>query len=795
MPALTIRPADGGQLITRAASSDAGVPHYTVKRNIRRDLSDDIRREGHDYFNPIPTAEDSQDFPYPGPNGEPLRLIHVARRPNGEAAVIAGTKTTLWRFNLDLGSYVDDGYVDDGYFEEATRWEIIASGLSANGRRWEAVDIDGTTIFNNGDDLPLAYRVEWRFARPLYEMRELGMVSFGTIAETNGLLVGGDVTELREQDRDEVLNVIRSGTIKVSQAGFQSSGSIYATTVDGINLISSAPVFSAFDQGRTLVWSNNQKQKILTYVDPTHLTLEAGSSVPLGLTFYITDTSASLELHATNNFFTAEMVGRNVAWADGTVRRIASVISPTVAMTDVDVPVAAGEAFVENPITYLSKTALEAHWLAKATPITLSFDRRQYRVVWGEEGQPTRHGVAVPCEFVQDSFVMRTNRMNKSIEQYEEIAVIGAGVSQGTLLTTLAGTGPGILVMGNSSLQTGSGSMFRKSAVGSVAGYSDLQDEGAGILKMLVLQTRLVVYSDGNIFLGRYTGEATQPFEFEIIKVPHDRGLHFRNTLLSIRNTAHFYAGRNCFYSFDLTSRNPEPIQSFDLVSNNFFDYARLDDTDDIFAADNKVTQEFFIVCPANTTDPVLAYDYVYQTISTVDFSMSAAATVKAVTESLVAETDDWFLMGTTAGTLLQYGLATKTNSAWNAKEIYYRRNARPYSATKQSYTSKFASGLIHFGDAYNEKHLTSYVLQLSSLQGVSPNLTVAFYTALNESGPQTLFGTTYITDVDNHGLIPMHCTAHHVRDEVYTDIQYPVRFHSRTWDFQTIKSKSYHKR
>jgi hypothetical protein len=794
MPPVTVRPADGGQLITRAASSDAGVPHYTKKLNARRDLSDDIRREGWDYFNPLPGALDEQTFPFPGPDGKPLTLVHLVRRPNGESVIIAGNKNTLYRFNTDLAGYIADGYIADGYFEEPTRWQKIGDNFSDNGKRWEAKDIEGTTIFNNADDLPMAYRVEWRYARPLYELRELGIVCFGTIGEINSVLMGGDVTELRDQDRDEVLNVIRSGTIRAFQAGYQSSGSIYATS-DGTNVTASSAVFSAFDVGRTLVWFDNQRQQITAYVSPTQVTVAAGTAVPLGLTFAITDTTSSLEIKSNAAFFTPEMVGKMVAWADGSVRKITQYLSPTLVRTDVDVPVSAGEVFVENPITYLSKSALEAHWQAKSPPISLQFDRRQFRVLWGEEAAPERYGILINSKFSGGSKVILVDRMNQSIEQGETVGVTGAGVEQGVLFSQLTSVGPGIMVMADPALNTGSGGVYRKSSTGSIAGYDDLQGDGAGLLKMLMLQSRIVIYSDSHIFLGRFTGNVDRPFEFEIIKVEHGRALHYRNTLVSLQNTAHIFAGRTQFYSFDLTTRQPTPIEAFDLLSNLFYDYAAISDTESIYAADNELTQELWFVCPANAANPVLAYDYVYKTFSTIDFPFTCAATVKDAVNPLVAETSDCFLMGTAAGTLLVYGLTGKSNPAWSAKSYWYRRDVRPYSATPQSYWTKIASGMSHFGDAFNEKHFSNYVLQFSSLQGLSPTVSVNFYTALNESGPETLFGTVTIADADAHGLIPLHSVSHMMKDEVYTNVAYPVRFHSRTWEYYAVKSKSHHKK
>jgi len=47
-----VKPADGGTLITRAASADVGAQRYTAKVNWRRDLTDEMTREGVGLFQP-----------------------------------------------------------------------------------------------------------------------------------------------------------------------------------------------------------------------------------------------------------------------------------------------------------------------------------------------------------------------------------------------------------------------------------------------------------------------------------------------------------------------------------------------------------------------------------------------------------------------------------------------------------------------------------------------------------------------------------------------------------------------
>lgn len=164
------------------------------------------------------TLEERENF------GDAILLLHQAKRPNGQMAIIAGTEERLYRYRsagdglyVDEeggGPYVEEDYLDtdyiledtgtqyaeDDYFEEGdAQWEIIGSGFDADGSRWEAININGYTIFNNAVDLPQTFRVEESAVKPNYEMREAGVVSVGTIAEFNGIMMCGDVAILKEE--------------------------------------------------------------------------------------------------------------------------------------------------------------------------------------------------------------------------------------------------------------------------------------------------------------------------------------------------------------------------------------------------------------------------------------------------------------------------------------------------------------------------------------------------------------------------------------------------------------------
>src|SRR5689334_754986 len=103
---VTFKPSQGGQLMAALSSDSVGMGNYTIKRDFRRVLDREIRREGYDYFQPdhlLPLASQTLN----APSG--VNLLHEVRSPTGKTAVVAGTPTTLYRFTAAPGG----GYVSD----------------------------------------------------------------------------------------------------------------------------------------------------------------------------------------------------------------------------------------------------------------------------------------------------------------------------------------------------------------------------------------------------------------------------------------------------------------------------------------------------------------------------------------------------------------------------------------------------------------------------------------------------------------------------------------------------------
>ena len=189
---VTAKPTDGGQLFTALSKEFAGPANYIQKLDWRRELDQEIRREGYDWFSPS-GASDANGNAFPA--STEINLVHMVRRPNGEVAIIVGTKTHLYRYQKsDDVTYVSGDYFDSEYIDNTPdNWITIGSGYSSSGNRWQAVNINGYAVFNNGVDLPVSYRVEHETVTPLYELRENGIASVDSMAVYNGILMLGNI--------------------------------------------------------------------------------------------------------------------------------------------------------------------------------------------------------------------------------------------------------------------------------------------------------------------------------------------------------------------------------------------------------------------------------------------------------------------------------------------------------------------------------------------------------------------------------------------------------------------------
>jgi hypothetical protein len=219
-----LRPSDGGDLITRASADEVGGRNWIRKHEVRRDLDQEKRREGDVLFRPKAVAAedlaaDTQPFPNHPAVNEPIALSFTARRPNGQTAFICATPTRIFRyFALEDGDVFKDTGAGTPVYATAGAntpvfssydgtWIVIGQGFAADGHRWEAHNIDGYVVFNNGVDLPVSYRIQDFEVVPMHELRELGIAFVDTIeAEESGLLLLGGISEIHADYLPTVLD-------------------------------------------------------------------------------------------------------------------------------------------------------------------------------------------------------------------------------------------------------------------------------------------------------------------------------------------------------------------------------------------------------------------------------------------------------------------------------------------------------------------------------------------------------------------------------------------------------------
>lgn len=788
-------PGLGGRLITKASQNAAGISDYVVKRDFKRELDVEVRRSGHDYFWGNQTlALNQQAFPN-GLTHDEITLVALARRPNGKTAIIVGTQTKLWRyFSNDSGLYIEnqDDYILPDYIQDLTGdWLLIGSGFSTDGHRWEHVETNGYSIFNNGKNLPQVYRVEWNSVRPMHELREAGVAAANTIAIHDGILVLGDLLEMQTGTLETQLALVDSGAITAAQAGAAYSGTTLANVpINSPNVATTQSFFAAGDVGKTLRFSNGFSAVIAQFVNAGHVNLATVTPDEISFQHFWMTNAAAYVVTASGPMFAATDVGRSLVWDTGEVRTILAYTSPTQVSVDVDFAIPSGPFAMEKTTAY--------------DPVTTFIDRIQFRFAWSIQDEPTRWGPTVPAAMTAGSYSVRLRYPLTSLEVGQEVVVVGAGTSGGNLIHDNGdGTSRFPIIVAiqelgrvlrldtaaETTVADTDGYLTRSDVSGSILGYEDLDQDTSGILRMLTLDQTLIIYKDTSIVLAQFTGVVTAPWAFTYLKIPSDKTLYYRWTLVDIDGDYHLYAGKSAFFRFDLTSRIPRIVEVMELVSDKFFANVRLELTDDIWAAINTITNEAWFRVPVATQDKILAFDYRYNTMSTSSVNITAAATVKRPTTELqTGETEDWFVMGNAQATILTYGLTDSPQSAWNnAKEIFYRRENNPYSATLGSYQSAIRSGLSDFGAPDREKHVDSVVVHLASQHDSiplpEPVLTFNMYGAINASDGPTLLGTMQMPKPFTENQVPMFFQQHFFQDEILVEgNSNPVRLSARTW-------------
>jgi len=709
--------------------------------------------------------------------------------------------------NDDTTPYVD---------ETQNGWIQIAGGLSALGRRWEAVQVGDYLVLNNGVDLPLTYHPGDQSAFPIYELREQQIASVGTIAAHDGNLLCMDLWQINDADFAMLMAPTR-GAYQVSRDAFGQLLTSNGNPADPKTLFPNGlPDQSLAAPGLTLFFSSGQSA-IISHV--------YGVSV------------GGITSNATGGLID-----------DGT-------------------------QIVPLNTIYLESTAAYGAFTDKSL-----MQRFPWRLIPSMPGQPRRFGATVPVGAALydrqlifkypirslSELAMR-NQVGGSIASTvggsTDIVITYAGFGGSSMTVGVTGIRPGIAMscfiahpVLNPIVSSGNqvSNIEASDAFNSYAGtFADLVDDGGAIIKALQLRDQMVIYKETPaIFLGTFTGDAVTPYTFQRIAVANKgQTLCYRNTVVAagggFYGSAHIYAGRNGFYKFDLFTQTPQELPELQAAQDVFFAAAPAD-PENAFVAENPLTREWVWGWTGSGSDRALCYDYAYKSCRTTSAPIRCASRVQHPIRQ------DWlFLYGDDVGGVQRYGLfdapiesptvrASVTASgtpnyvtvsssgffftvdhigktlmfpsgdmvsvtSWISATSVTAFGATPNTSGSVGFTvlpgiwhrntagydSTLESGLGDMGAADNEKLVTRYVL-IAASQSQNSTVNVQFKTANNPSSPAFVQSTSISAPVAGHNLIQPTFMGYYVGNRVtVSGYNNPFELSGQLWKVQGVNSAS----
>lgn len=374
-----------------------------------------------------------------------------------------------------------------------------------------------------------------------------------------------------------LLSTISSNGITAQQQG-RFGPTVFTATLIGGFVSSATAVFAASDVGRTIVFFNGTEATINFYSDPQNVTVSnLTDTVNPGLSFWMNNPgTVDYTVTASAAFFSPSNVGQLIIWDNGNIRTISQYVDPQTVIVTSNSGAASGTFSLSNPAAYAPFTDQS------------QISRIQFRIINGIPGEPRRWASNAPGSINKNSRLLKLQYPMASLQELigQQIIILGAGLLGGNLTATLISIDQASLnlVIDTAAQTTVVDSPVQAfDSVGSLTSFTDLQDDGSGIVAMLDLLGYLVVYKDTSIWVGQYTGQIGDVFSFN--SQTHYQGsktLYYRYTLIKVNSGGtdfHLFAGRNAFYRFDMITQQPTEVKEAELCKDIFFNSAGLQGT------------------------------------------------------------------------------------------------------------------------------------------------------------------------------------------------------------------------
>lgn len=439
-------------------------------------------------------------------------------------------------------------------------------------------------------------------------------------------------------------------------------------------------------------------------------------------------------------------------------------------------------AVMNNPLPY--KTIVDG---ATTTRIT-------FRRVWSNEGDPRDFAATVPGSITATSTALTLSWPMASLTVGDAIIINGAGTSGGNLGTSITAISGIHITIATPALFTVSGvDVYKSTALDSIVGYDDIEDDGSAIVLQIPLKTQLISFkASGHIWQTYYTGDVDTPFAKDRVTKKPGVAPRFPRAVVNIANDDNeeylLFIGAKHFYRFDLGSQAPLQSPLFMGAEKELF-FSRIQGLDvyDVWAADNACTDEIFFAYlwqdyevgyyGANRAIAV-KYAKGCESISEIsDFNFTCAAAVQKPWGGFTCdEVEMWFLMGDGDGKITLYG---ETNLAVLTRRRY-----------GEKFDASLAGGLTSFGQDDNGKYLRRFSILLSNPDASQP-VTVTIYGSRATNVAPTVLETKTLTDPRFPGAFGLYFRKPYYKYRLVSDSDEDFRFAGFVWRVGTADTQS----
>lgn len=822
-----------GTLASDLSKDKIGAANLYVKRDWR-DITDGVSvAEGYDWFFPQYSAAGPGTQPFPladfGDEG-PITLIHLCQRQDRRKALVVGTPNGLYRFVgpdegfavYEDGVYEDDVYVDDDDFGE---WIQIAT-FDGTGHRWQAQTIEEYTIFNNGVDLPVSYKVTAAQVEPVHELREVGVARLGCTARYSGMLFGGDVSEIKQDVFDEIMSL----------EGKEDSGDVVATQVAAtvttptdyfVAPTDTFPAMTAatFWTGRYIEFDDGTERQITGWTDERTVTVGvAGAVGPARFRTYVKATQPGAAFSspvtgtiaaggnvvtASAGYFAPGDVGKEIIFTNGWHATIDLFIAANQVRLDEVAPEAWTYAFwmataanyivtasapiflpvhdgrsiiwqngevrgIEEVLT--NTTVRVAEWTAAASDeiglrredtydqiATEDCNRFQHRLMWSMYEEPTRFGANCTGSIEAGLWTLTLDHPMESFKAGMEIVIAGAGPNGGNLTATILLVCAGtVLQLDTVAETTVEGALVQASD--SIASVTGY-DEPRGDYSQIVNMLELA----GTLVLYKRQSIILATFTGNVAAP-----IAFRSRPIPESEALYFKNTLvNVGDNFHLYAASAG-FYAFDMSGQMPVRNKQLMLCQKEFYSRASIEQDDYIFGADNGLTQEIWFAVPGESIDRAlcwDYGLNGASRTTstpltaAATVERVNAVDQWFLMGLDDLTLVVYGLANEPVESWgNAEQIFYRRSA--VDGEPEGYEAVLESGLESFGLTYGEKHIAGYQITPHS---ISPD-TLLEWTLLGSNGVSDTATEECSVDYDAMSIgdqIPLHYIRRYFGDRI----------------------------